>query len=53
MDFDADAIRFARRSRNAPNVTYELLKRDGEIMTIHNPQDVPAIEAILAARGID
>src|SRR5438093_13494859 len=27
--------------QTAPNVTYELLKRDGELMVIDNPQDVP------------
>jgi GTP-binding protein LepA len=27
--------------QTAPNVTYELLKRGGEVMTIDNPQDVP------------
>ncbi|MCA9057384.1 MAG: translation elongation factor 4, partial [Planctomycetaceae bacterium] len=27
--------------QTAPNVTYEILKRGGEVMTIDNPQDVP------------
>jgi GTP-binding protein LepA len=27
--------------QTAPNVTYEILTRDGEILKIHNPQDVP------------
>jgi GTP-binding protein LepA len=27
--------------QTAPNVTYEILKRDGETITINNPQDVP------------
>jgi GTP-binding protein LepA len=27
--------------QTAPNVTYEILKRDGSIITVHGPQDVP------------
>ncbi len=27
--------------QTAPNVTYRIIKRDGEMMTIDNPQDVP------------
>jgi GTP-binding protein LepA len=27
--------------QTAPNVTYEILKRDGTVVTIHGPQDVP------------
>ncbi len=27
--------------QTAPNVTYEILKRDGTVITVHGPQDVP------------
>jgi GTP-binding protein LepA len=27
--------------QTAPNVTYEVLKRDGTVLTLHGPQDVP------------
>ncbi|MBA2225507.1 translation elongation factor 4 [Thermogemmata fonticola] len=27
--------------QTAPNVTYEILKRDGTVVTVHGPQDVP------------
>jgi GTP-binding protein LepA len=27
--------------QTAPNVTYEILKKDGEVVTVHGPQDVP------------
>jgi GTP-binding protein LepA len=27
--------------QTAPNVTYEILKRDGQVVTVHGPQDVP------------